>query len=58
MFVNQLFFSYLLEGELLLASGRFVRIVLAKLITYCLRIIEIVLIYSYFNVSFHLQWPG
>lgn len=44
MFVNQLFFSYLLEGELLLASGKFVRIVLAKLITYCLRIIEIVLI--------------
>lgn len=58
MFVNQLFFSYLLEGELLLASGRFVRIVLAKWITYCLRIIEIVLIYSYFTVSFDLQWPG
>lgn len=58
MFVNQLFFSYLLEGELLLASGKFVRIVLAKLITYCLRIIEIVLIYSYFTVSFDLQWPG
>lgn len=58
MFVNQLFFSYLLEGELLLVSGKFVRIVLAKLITYCLRIIEIVLIYSYFTVSFDLQWPG
>lgn len=58
MFVNQLFFSYLLEGELLLASGRFVRIVLAKWITYCLRIIEIVLIYSYFTVCFDLQWPG
>lgn len=31
MLVNQLLFSCLLEGEFLIASGRFVRIVLATL---------------------------
>lgn len=55
MFVHQLLFSHLLEGESLIASGRFVRIVLATLVLIfllALRIIEIILIYILTNMYF------